>query len=199
MAVNVSGYDDRELRREVPGSDHIGGTPEHVVRGPDPGSFDAVVYAEDADIRVDLVPVRCRDQAGEPIPYAPSYEGKAGDSHPLAPDVDGHRARPIEDVKARMPGTTHMWDPRAFVIPGHHEHGSAFPRDAMQGAERLVDQRGDRPGSMEYVSPVDEKVDVPLQGALGHSIVVGLEIVPPSTASDAGTNGEIEAEMAVGE
>ena len=83
------------------------------------------------------------EHIGEVSANIVSFIRKARERDPRTSNVGDERARPVEDVYARMHRESRVRQTRSLVIARHDEHGRAGLRDASQRFVGLIRDRRD--------------------------------------------------------
>jgi hypothetical protein len=92
-------------------------------------------------------------------------------------------------MKVGMDREPFVGDPGSFVVSRDHEDRCPGFRDLQEGSKSLVDQgRGD-PGPVKDVPTVNHQVHPPLPGRRQGQIMVGHEVMAPTTAFHPGLDG----------
>jgi len=199
VAVHVAGEDRADPPGNIRAPDHVGRAAEGVVTRTHPGALEAVVDAQQREVRVAGAPSRRRHQLPEAPADVVALVGKAEERDSASARVDVERAGTVEDPHAGVRGEAGVGDAAPLVVARHDEHGDARLRDASQRLQRLRGEGRMHPGAVEDVPTVHDQVHVPGQGGREREVVVGHEVVAAPTPTDSGRQREVEAEVGVGQ
>jgi hypothetical protein len=197
MPVDVARKNGGEIGGQFGASDDVGRVPEREVGWAHRSPLHTMVHAEEADLGFRSMPLGLVQSGREPFANPATLIGEADQGHSNPPDLHHHGLRPMKDMQVGMERESGMGDPGSLVIPGHHEDRNACFGDRHQGAEGLEDQGRRDPRAVEYVSAVDDQIDVPCQGRLQGPLMVGEEVMPPPPPLHPRAGGEVESEVGV--
>ena len=184
---------------DVRAADHVGRAAEGVARRTHPGTLEAVVDAQQRDVRVAGTPPRRRHQLPEAPPDVVAPVGKAEERDAASTRVDVERAGTVEDPDPGVRGESGVGDAAPLVVARHDEHGDARLRDASQRLQRLRGECRMHPCAVEDVPTVHDQVHVPGEGGRERQTVVGQEVAAAPPPTDPGRQRQVEAEVRVGQ
>ena len=148
---------------------------------------------------VDFPPSRCVDEVGELCAHVVSFRRKTGDGETNATNVGHVRARAIEDVDSRMLCESDLRNATAFVIAGDDEDRDAFVGNAGEWLECLPGDARRWTRAVEYVTAVNDEIDVAVERGLQRRRVVCEKIMAAPASLDARPRRQVEAEVGVSE
>src|SRR5262245_59875115 len=199
MPVNMTREDRGEVRRQVGGTNDVFGGREHVVRRTDGRPFDAVMHAEQANVRRRALPFGFFEHAQKSLSNVASLVRKPRERDLHSTDVAAKRSRLIEDVHVRMQRESHVWQSGSLVVSGHDEDRNSSISDVPKRFERLIGEswRNSRP--VEDVAAVHYQINLTSKGWSKRRVVIREEVVASAASRHTFPQWEIEAQMRVGE
>jgi hypothetical protein len=123
---------------------------------------------------------------------------KRGDRQAQAAQVERQRARPCDDVDARVGQQQRRRDRAALMVAGHDDDCNAGRRELQQRRRGSGQSLGRGPRDVEEITRVDDQVDVMLAGGGQHAAVAAQEIVAAARAAMARAGRQPGADVGVG-
>lgn len=198
MTVDVARQNGIESGWHVPVLNYVVSMAKHEIAGTNSCPFETVVDAKQSYVRFSLVPARLPHQLGKPGPDGPGVR-KPGQLDPPVSNSQRKCTRLVENEHARMLSQSGVWDSRAFVIPGHNEHGNTAVGQAFERLKRLLDELWADAAPEENISSVNERVEAPRGNPVQDPFVVCKEINTTPPTFYARVPGRVEAQVGVGD